>query len=184
MLKSFQLLFLLFSLSLQGWSQVWKSVDIDKGIKPVITIDNNNVVHIAYMTETDDGWIKHAIYQDSLKEINTVANGYYYGPLDLAYDRANNSLGITAHDHNTNGGEELYAYYSNNTWSVDFIESGGHDGWDNSLVYDANGTPHTSSVDQNGEIEYATIKGGNWEKIIVAEPRTMYRHATSIALDS
>lgn len=165
-------------------SQSWDISSIDVGIKPVIALDTNQNVHIAYMHEARPGWVRHAQIQDSTIEITTLTEGYFYGPLDIAINPLNNYPGVVYHDHDEAGGDEAYVAYNGVDWELSFVNSAGHDGWDNSIVYDKTGTPHTASVDPaGGGVEYATFVNGDWVKESIGSLNTNYKYATSIVVD-
>ncbi len=67
-----------------GEGFTWTIEDVDSGTKPALALSSNDVPHIAYMLESQSGFVKTAVLGDSSWDITTVAEGYFYGPLDLA----------------------------------------------------------------------------------------------------
>ena len=166
-------------------SQAWTIREVGEGIKPTLAIDSNYTVHIAYMREANQGWVRHALVSDTSFDITTVTEGYFYGPQDIAINPVTNHPAIVYHDHNKGGGNEIYVAYDGSQWIETLISSNGHDGWDNSIAFDSKGIPHTVSVDPGGGgLEYATIIDGEWVKRTISSTSTFYQYATSIVLDS
>ena len=63
---------------------MWDVLDIDEGVKPALALDSGGIPHVAYMLEKLSGFVKGAVLRDDIWDISTVADGYFYGPLDLA----------------------------------------------------------------------------------------------------
>lgn len=165
-------------------SQSWIIQEVDNGIKPIIAIDTADIVHIAFMNEENNGWIKHALWQDSTFLVNIADEGYFYGPPDIAIHPFTNHPFIVYHDHDAGGGNEAIVEFDGVTWTKSVISSSGHDGWDNSIAFDSKGVPHTSSIDPGGGgLEYATRLNGTWTKTSLRTPSTFYQYATSISID-
>ena len=80
----------------------WTSEDVDEGIKPAIALTADGTVYIAYMSEDAMGFVRAAVRTDEGFEITTVAEGYYYGPLDLAIG-PDDAAHIAWHDHQALG---------------------------------------------------------------------------------
>ncbi len=167
-----------------AFGQSWTHMDVAPGIKPTLALDTADQVHIAFVNEANSGWLKHATRADSSWDISTPAEGYFYGPIDIAINQ-NNHLYIAYHDHNTMGGNEAIVSYIDGAWTNTVIDDNGHDGWDNSIAFDSQGVPHTASIDPNGGgTEYATIIDGNWVKQSLGTPSTFYQYATDIVIGS
>ncbi len=159
----------------------WSLSYVDDGIKPVLAIDSEDRVHLAYMSETNPGFVKYALLQDSTFAIEVVQSGYFYGPPDIAVNR-NNVPNIVVHDHNQE--DEVLYYPGDGEWRVDYILHDGHDGWDNSLVFDSQSEPHTSSINPGIGVEYAEKRNGIWRKESLLTSGAAYGFSTSLALDS
>ena len=167
-------------------AQEWQVTTIsDSGIKPVLTIDNNDKVHIVYMTEASPGWVNYASIENGNLTTMNVSNGYFYGPPDINHDMNNNPI-IAYHNHDIE--DQAVRIFLNNEWQNIDTPHAGHDGWDNAITTDSNNNIHTSSVDPSSfggpGVEYGFFNGTEWQVEAVGSGPIMYAHATSIALDS
>ncbi len=160
--------------------RMWTVMDVDEGEKPTLTIDINDVPHIAYIDEAFPGFVKLAKFSNNEFESTLVTEGYFYGPIDLAFNPVDNTARIGYHDHD----EEDYAYATQSIsgdFTVEFIESPGHDGWDNTIFIEDDGTEHLLSTDSGGDVEYASLNESNeWVVERTGISRTSYRWATDI----
>lgn len=159
----------------------WIVMDVDEGEKPTLTLDMNDVPHIAYIDEAFPGFVKIAGLDRDTFHSTLVAEGYYYGPIDLEFNPVDNTARIAYHDHDV----ENFAYAVESVsgdFTVEFIESSGHDGWDNSIYIEADGTEHLLSTDSGGgDVEYAFRDGsGGWIVEKTGIDQTSYRWATDI----
>ena len=73
-------------------------------------------------------------------------------------------------------------------WVVQDVDHPGHDGWDNNVVLDLKGRPHTVSIDpkqfgSSSGIEYAFYDGDSWTVKEVGSGPIAYEFGTAIALD-
>ncbi len=163
----------------QGWEVTTISND---GLKPVLAIDKLDRVHIVYLSEAGSGWVRYAMIDEGEVTGSTVSTGYFYGPPDITYDNDNNPV-IAYHDHDTE--DQAVRRWQNNGWQNIDTRDPGHDGWDNSILVDANGNIHTSSVNPfNGPgVEYGFYDGNSWTVQAIGSGPIMYANATSIALD-
>ncbi len=165
-------------------SQAWETFDVDEGIKPVISIDTDNNIAIAYMNEARSGWVRMALFEGDNFTIEEADRGYFYGPLDFVYSPTD-IPSIVFHDHDANDGDEIFLEKIGNEWQRTIIANSGHDGWDNSIAFDSDGAAHTSSVDPSaGGVEYARRNERGWVKSSIGTPSTFYQYATSIAIDA
>jgi hypothetical protein len=170
----------------------WTSEDVDLGIKPAISLLPDGTPMIAYMTEDAMGFVRAAVRTAEGFEITTVAEGYYYGPLDLAIGN-DGAAHIAWHDHQALGfdpdkGDATYALFRDGSWSVEAAEDLGHDGWDNRITTDADGRAHMSGIDPrgfsgNGLEYYSKNDSGQWSVERVPSGTLEYTFATSIAID-
>lgn len=166
-----------------GTTNTWTVIDVDEGEKPTLTIDNNGVPHIAFIDETNPGFIKIAQLDGNSFESTLVDEGYFYGPVDLAFTPTNRAR-IAYHDHNTNGGDYALANeLPTGQYDIEYIESSGHDGWDNTIFIEDDGTEHLLSTGSSGEgVEYARVVNGEWTVENVGIGNTMYKWATDIVV--
>jgi len=160
-------------------SNVWTTIDAGEGIKPSLSLDNSGIPHIAYINEDNAGFIKIAALNGDQFESTLVSEGYFYAPLDLTFTADNFGI-IGYHDHDVGDGEYALATESASGWSIETIDSPGHDGWDNSLYLDDDGDLHLLSVDPNSDLEYAYKDGDEWVVEQLGIGSTTYRYATDI----
>ena len=174
-------------------SLTWDEEEVGEGIKPAFAIDDNGVVHVAFLTEADHGGLFYASNLSGDFEIETVAEGYFYGPIDLALSPDGVPF-IAYHDHqglqfDPALGDEVVAELTESGWESTTIADDGHDGWDNSIAIDEAGNWHTAAVDPSqfgGEdgVEYATVVDGAVTVVPVGSGPIKYEFGTSIQLDS
>jgi hypothetical protein len=164
-------------------SRDWNIIDVDEGEKPSLTLDMNDVPHIVYLDESFSGFIKIAELDGDAFNSTLVAEGYFYGPIDLSFNPVDNTARVGYHDHD----EENFGYAvetSSGDFNVEFIESSGHDGWDNTLYIESDGTEHLLSTDTgSGAVEYAfRDSSGDWVVEETGIDQTNYRWATDIVV--
>lgn len=178
---------------LPGLSLAWNSVEVGPGIKPALALDRDGVVHIAFLTEEQHGSVSYGSNAGGEFGIEVVAEGYFYGPLDVALS-TEGAPHIAYHDHQDTGfrpelGDEVIAVLKGGAWELTTVEDAGHDGWDNSIVVDREGNWHTASIDpaqfgsQSG-VEYATNGAGSVGQAEVGSGPVNYEFGTSIQLGS
>ncbi len=167
-------------------AQSWTIVPVGEGAKPSIAVDDRGTPHIAYMLEAVPGYVRHAVLQADTFHSQLVAEAYYYGPLDIGIDPTGRPH-IVVHNHDHEDQNHFYPNDAGN-WVIDRIEHPGHDGWDNSIAFDSQGLPHTSSVDPSqfgGDgVEYAYYDGAQWTVEPIQSGMVKYANATSIQIDS
>ena len=170
----------------------WNLVQIGEGIKPAFGLDAAGNAHITYLTEEEVGGLFYATNASGDFDVENVASGYFYGPIDISIGPDGTPY-IAYHDHQDIGfdpnlGDEVVAIQRDGSWELITIEDTGHDGWDNSIVVDADGNWHTAAIDpaqfgsQDG-VEYATNAGGSISVTQVGSGPIFYEFATSIQLD-
>ena len=167
-------------------AQEWSIQTIsDDGLKPVISIDDADRVHMVYMLEDNRGWVAYALIQGEQVDTTLVSSGYFYGPPDIVVDGLNNPV-IAYHDHDSQ--DQAVRHFEDGIWRIKDTPDPGHDGWDNALWVDGLGNIHTSSVDPSGfggpGVEYGFFDGNGWTTEPVGSGGIMYAHATNIAMDS
>ena len=170
----------------------WEIDDIDAGTKPALALTSDDVPYVAYMQEDQHGFVKNAVLSGDSWDITTVAEGYFYGPLDIAVG-PDDVAHISYHDHQEqqfqpDKGDAAYAVLENGEWSVDTLFDEGHDGWDNRIVVDASGRPHISAIDPeefggNGVEYYRQDASGEWVVESLGTGPLTYKYATSVAID-
>jgi hypothetical protein len=173
-------------------SLTWRTEEIGTGIKPAFAIDDEGVIHVAFLTEEDHGGVFFANNASGLFESETVAEGYFYGPVDIAVS-ADGVPYIAYHDHQDLAfkpalGDEVVAVPQGGVWELTTVADEGHDGWDNAIVLDDQSNWHTASIDpaqfgSQSDVEYATNAGGSVQVSQVGSGPIDYEFGTSIALD-
>ncbi len=181
------------SIQIGELSLTWETQEIGEGIKPSFAIDEDGVAHVAFLTEAEHGGLFYAQNREGGFEVETVAEGYFYGPIDLALNPEGDPL-IAYHDHQALQfdpalGDEVIAELTESGWDLTTVADDGHDGWDNSIAVDEAGVWHTAAVDPSqfgGEdgVEYATLVEGVVTVVPVGSGPIKYEFATSIQLDS
>jgi len=166
----------------------WEVLEIHRGVRPDLALDAQGRAHVAYGLERQPGFVKHSLISDTTVT-STVAEGYFYFPLEIAVN-ADGVPWIAYHNHDFE--DQVVALAQDldaGEWLVLRTESPGHDGWDSALALDADGRPHTISIDPSGfgsdvGLEYGFFDGDNWTVQQVGSGPLMYEFGTTIALDS
>lgn len=180
----------------QGILAEWSIEDVDTGIKPALDLAGDGSAHIAYMVEKEAGYVRHASRAAADAQgrwaISTVAEGYFYGPLDIAVG-PDGSPRIVYHDHQdvevrADLGNLVHAARRGDAWEVIILDDPGHDGWDGRIVIDRDGVAHVSAIDPKdfvgSGVEYYRVRGsGEYQVEQIPSGPQPYRFATAIALD-
>ncbi len=176
-----------------GTDFVWDVQDVDRGVKPALALHGDGTPHIAYMLEAMQGFVKASVLDGAAWEIATIAEGYFYGPLDIAIG-PDDVTHVSYHNHQDTRfqpekGDAAYAVLRAGEWQVHDISDRGHDGWDNRITVDAQGLPHISAIDPvefdgNGVEYYGLGPDGQWQVEEIGSGRLTYKYATSIAVDA
>jgi hypothetical protein len=171
----------------------WEESEVGEGIKPAFAVDDDGVAHIAFLTEADHGGLFYAHNRDGNFEVETVTEGYFYGPIDLALTPGGDPV-IAYHDHqglqfDPSLGDEVVAQLIDGSWELTMVSDDGHDGWDNSIAVDEAGNWHTAAVDpsqfgSDDGVEYATVSDGAITVTPVGSGPIKYEFGTSVQLDS
>jgi len=171
----------------------WLVEEVGRGTKPAIAIAPDGTPNIAFMFESQDGFVKAGARVDGVWNISTVADGYYYGPLDIAVG-PDGVAQVAWHDHQANSfqqnlGDIELGIKTADGWTRKTLGDGGHDGWDTRLVIDDNGVVHAAGIDPmefggNG-VEYyrVDINGDVTVEEVGSGPLT-YKFAVSVDVDS
>ena len=143
----------------------WTFEKIGRGIKPALAIDASDAPHVAFLTELMDGAVLHATFGSGGWRTVTVANGYFYGPVDIDVT-ADGRAFIAYHDHEATSfrpelGSGVVVFGRDGAWESAQIEDPGHDQWDTDIAVEDDGTWHLAGIDpqQFGSadgLEYAT----------------------------
>ena len=176
-----------------GGAFTWLIEDVDEGAKPALALTSDDVPYVAYMLEAMPGFVRNAVRTGSSWDVTTIADGYFYGPLDIAIGPDDTAY-IVYHDHQDNRfkpkkGDATLAVLTNGQWSVDAILDEGHDGWDTRIAVDTNGAVHISAIDPEefdgtGVEYYGQDDSGLWSVEGVGSGSLTYKYGTSITADT
>ncbi|GMQ84753.1 MAG: hypothetical protein BMS9Abin07_0317 [Acidimicrobiia bacterium] len=169
----------------------WSLTTIGEGIKPVLALDPDDNVGIAYLLERlDEGFVAYA---DSASgwNIDTFVEGYFYGPIGLDFD----SLGVPSivwHDHQDVSfqpelGSLVYAVRTDAGWEMIDGTDDGHDGWDSTLALGPDDTVHAAGIDpsQFGSedgVEYYRLSGGEFTVEAIGTGPVPYEFNVALAV--
>ena len=173
----------------------WEIEDVGRGTKPALALSSDGTPNVAFMLEAMPGFVKNAVRTGATWDVTTVAEGYFYGPLDIAIG-PDDTIHIAYHDHQDSTfkpdkGDAIYAVLATSGgsgWQVELVFNEGHDGWDNRIVTDAEGRPHMSALDPkefdgDGVEYYRRDDAGKWLVENIGTGPLTYKYATAIAID-
>lgn len=169
----------------------WNVSFIDEGIKPDLDLTDEDSPGITYLSEALDGWVRYADAAGGWAP-ETVAEGYFYGPIGLAYDPSGRP-NIAYHDHQGSEldldlGDLTYALRDGGTWTVEAASDPGHDGWDSTIEIADDGVVRAAGVEpsqfglENG-VEYYERRDGAWTATPVGSGPIAYEFNVSLAID-
>lgn len=182
----------------------WQVFRVDDGAKPALDLQpSDEFPHISYMTEAVPGFIKHGEWNGASFDISEVAQGYFYGPLDMVVVAATITINgidefaeiphIMYHDHQAEAfdpdrGDQTHAFQPSPFsafWIRQAVEDEGHDGWDNAVATHDRKV-HTSSIDpaQFGSTSGVEYWDGEGEVESIGSGPVDYEFGTSIAVDA
>ena len=174
-------------------SLTWDVQEVGEGIKPALSVDDEGIAHVAFLTEADHGRLFYANNRDGEFDVETVAEGYFYGPVDIALGPEGDPF-IAYHDHqglqvDPALGDAVVAHLGEGGWELTPVTDDGHDGWDNSIAVDNAGNWHAAGVDPSqfgGDdgVEYATISDEVITVSAVGSGPIKYEFGTSVQIDS
>ena len=172
-------------------SQGWTATPIAEGIKPALALDGDGSPAVAYLREdVEHGFVAFAsAAQDWQPEM--VDEGYFYGPLDLAFDPEGRPH-IVWHDHE---GEEVdprkgnlaYAVREGSSWQKEAARDQGHDGWDSTIAIGPDGVVRAAGIDprQFGSedgVEYYERGEDGWRAVSIGSGPIAYEFNVSLAV--
>jgi hypothetical protein len=169
----------------------WQATFVDEGIKPDIALDASGAPAVAYMREALDGWVRFASATDGWQG-ETVAEGYFYGPIGLAFD-PDAGPHVVWHDHQDSSfdldkGDLAYGVRQDSLWQVEAAADAGHDGWDSTIAIGSDGVVRAAGVEpeqfglENG-VEYYERRDGAWIVQPIGSGPIPYEFNVSLALD-
>lgn len=171
----------------------WSAVAVGVGVKPAVALDSSGSPAMAWLFErVGEGFVAYAAADDGWAG-EAVREGYFYGPIDLAFDRQDVPF-VAYHDHQADDfdpelGDLTIVYPDGDRWTRDVARHPGHDGWDTALVIGGDGVFHAAGVDpsQFGSevgIEYYRKSQNGWEVTPIGSGPTPYQYNLGLALDN
>lgn len=170
----------------------WSIETVDEGTKPALALTSDGTPYVAYMLEAIPGFVKAASKTGDRWDIDTVVEGYLYGPLDLAIG-PDDVPHIAYHDHqdtrfDSSKGDAVHAFLQDGVWKTEIAPDAGHDGWDNRIIVDDQNIVHMTGIDPqefggDGVEYYVRSEDGEWSVENVGSGALTYQFATSLALD-
>jgi hypothetical protein len=170
----------------------WTIETVDEGTKPAIALSRDGTPTVAYMLESQAGWVKASSKSGDDWNTDTISEGYFYGPLDLAIG-PDDVPHIAYHDHqdtrfDRDKGDAVHAYLDGGEWKTEVAHDAGHDGWDNRIIVDSRNVVHMTGIDpqefSGGGVEYySRDAAGTWTVEDVGSGELTYQFATSLAID-
>jgi hypothetical protein len=170
----------------------WNSVVVGSGTKPAFDFAPDGSVHVMGMTEEIEGVVWHAgaASAGGPWTPKNISTGYFYGPGDIIVDPSG-GVHIAFHDHDTENPRHFVLSQDGAVVSDNTIESGGHDGWDNTLAMDPEGGIYMSAVNPSGfgapdGLEFGSYDGATWtfDNGIESSGQFMYGFNTALTIDS
>ena len=170
----------------------WTAVPLGAGVKPVVALDSTDSPAVAWLFEqVGEGFVAYASAADDWNG-TAVREGYFYGPIDLAFDPADTPY-IAYHDHQADDldlelGDLTLVFPQDDLWTRDTARDEGHDGWDSTLVIGSDGVFHAAGVDpaQFGSevgIEYYQKAGDASEVSPIGSGPIPYKFNVGLGLD-
>jgi len=171
----------------------WSATALGSGVKPAIALDNSDSPAATWIFEAiGEGFIAYASAAEGW-DLQLPLEGYFYGPIDLAFD-ASDVPNIAIHDHQADNfdpelGDLVRLYRDGSGWVKDTAADDGHDGWDSTITIGADGVIHAAGVDpvqfgREDGVEYYRNAGDGWEITAVGSGPIPYQYNIGLALDS
>jgi hypothetical protein len=175
-----------------GVADGWELKRLGTGIKPALALNGEDRPEIAFMTEAQDGGVFFASEANDWA-VETVVEGYFYGPLDLAID-GEGVANIVYHDHQgttfrPDAGDLTLARRIGGAWVFSASGDPGHDGWDSAIRFGPGGDLWAAGIEPadfgttNG-VEFYEFDGSDWNVTQVGGPAITYQFNVSIATGS
>lgn len=175
-----------------GIADGWDATRLGSGIKPALALNSEDRPEVAFMTEAQNGAVFFASEANDWA-VETVAEGYFYGPLDLAID-GDDAPNIVYHDHQgstfrPDAGDLTLARKEGGKWVLSASGDPGHDGWDSAIRFGPGGDLWAAGIEPadfgttNG-VEFYEFDGSAWTVTQVGGPAITYQFNVSIATGS
>jgi hypothetical protein len=167
----------------------WQLTRVGPGIKPAVALDAAGAPTVAFMTEAQDGGVFSASAASDWA-IETVAEGYFYGPIDLAFG-PDDTQNIVYHDHQGPTfdpalGDLTLAQGGSDGWTLSPSGDAGHDGWDSTIRFGPDGQLWAAGIEPSDfgtseGVEFYEFVDGAWTVESVGGPAITYEFNVSIA---
>ena len=172
-------------------ADAWNATIVGSGIKPALALDSAGAAAIAYLfEEVGEGFVNFTSASDGWVP-QTVIEGYFYGPIDLAFD-PDGQPNIVYHDHQASSfqqdlGDLTYAIRDASGWQIAVAADDGHDGWDSTIAIANDGVVRAAGVDpsQFGSadgIEYYELRDGAWSVTAIGSGPIEYEFNVGLAV--
>lgn len=173
-------------------AQEWRLQRVDEGTKPALALAPDGSPVIVYMLERQQGWVRIARLAADDWQIEQVADGYFYGPPDVAVG-SDGVIHAAYHDHQDSSfqpdkGDAVHVIGQDGTFDLVTATDDGHDGWDNRITVDGDDRPHMVGVDPeefggtDGVEYYSLDETGAWVVEPVGSGPQTYRWGASVAV--
>lgn len=167
----------------------WSVQHVGTGIKPALALDGEGLPAISFLTEEIAGGIFYTTAAGGW-EVQTVAEGYFYGPIDLAFDPAG-LPNIVYHDHQDSSfqpdkGDLTLAKSDGSAWNIFASNDPGHDGWDSAIGFGPSGELWATGIEPvefgtTTGVEFYEFDGGAWTVEPIGGPPITYEFNVSLA---
>ena len=168
----------------------WAATPIAVGVKPDLALDADGRPAMAYLLEDFDGFIAYADAASGWTE-SLIAEGYFYGPIGLAFDGDGRPL-VAYHDHQDSTfqpqiGDLTVATRSGTDWAIEKAEDDGHDGWDSTITVGADGIVRAAGIDPSqfdstDGVEYYELTDAGWEVTAIGSGPVDYEWNVGLAV--
>ncbi len=170
----------------------WTETALGEGIKPVLALDSDGTPAVAWVHEDLAGFLAYASAAGGWA-VETITEGYFYGPIGLAFDPADGPH-VVWHDHQDrtvreDKGDLVHAVRSGTGWEIGPALDDGHDGWDSTVAIGSDGIVRAAGVDpaqfgrQEG-VEYYELGPAGWQVEAIGSGPAEYEWNVSLALDA
>jgi hypothetical protein len=170
----------------------WTAVALGPGVKPAVALDPSGNPGVTWLFEkVGEGFVAFAESAQDW-EIQILREGYFYGPIGLAYD-PDGTPNIVVHDHQADDfrpelGDLVRLSWDGSAWVEDIANDEGHDGWDATVAIGDDGVIHAAGVDpaQFGRtegVEYYRSTGDGWDVTQIGSGPIPYQYNVALALD-
>ncbi|MEE8331427.1 MAG: hypothetical protein V3R84_06615 [Acidimicrobiia bacterium] len=174
-----------------GIADGWTVTRVGTGIKPVLALDASDQPAIAWLVEeVNEGFVSYAAAAEEWTE-DRLVEGYFYGPIGLAFDPAGNPH-IAYHDHQDTSfqddlGDLAHAVRQGDAWTLDTATDDGHDGWDSTIAIGSDGVVRAAGIDpqqfsRDDGVEYYELGPGGWQVTAIGSGPIEYEWNVSLAV--